>query len=218
MGGILIQGIVKQIPNQSLSDCEIAPTLGRLGEQLVSQLGGKYFTQNYNGNLFYGSTTNAGVAIPADNATSQVFGLWNPAGSGKLCVPVHFRAGIVTLGTRVVSSIHFNFLPNAGSAIGAAGAPISAFTETSAQSGIVGGSSHKNTTRFTLSATTIAMTNFWFTGLFHDLATGGAPPAFVTDFDGSIILSPNNAMFLGSSDAATGSTYGATISWLELPI
>lgn len=213
-----IQGKVIAPSNASSTDGNLyTPLMGKLNDFVVSHLQGKYATQMYRGNLFYGSTTNAGVAVPADNATAQVFGLWNPAGSGKICVPVHFRAGIVTLGTRVVSAFHLNFLPNAGSAIGAAGAPITAFTDTTPKTCLKGGAGSP-VTRFTLAATTIAMSDFFFLGLQHDLATGGSPPPFVVDFDGTIGIGPNNAAFIGSSDAATGSTYGMTIVWMEIPI
>lgn len=215
---MIIQGQVQSPSNVSGTDGANYNALqGKSGELVVAQLHGKYLSQTYRGNVFYGSTTNAGVAIPADNATAQTFMLWNPAGSGKLCVPIHLRAGIVTLGTRVVSSLQLNFLPNAGSAIGAAGAPISAFTATAAQSTYIG-LGNTPATRFALAATTIAMTNYFHLGLFHDLATGGAPPPFVTDFNGTVILPPNNAMAVQSSDAATGSTYAITIVWEEIPI
>ena len=214
---MLVKMISKQIPQQmSLAEGENVPILGKLGDQLISQLGGKYMTQNYNGNLFYGATTNAGVAIPADNATAQTFAIWNPAGSGKLCVPAHLKMNVVTLGTRVVSSIQLNFLPNAGATI-ATGSPITAWTDTLPICANIG-SGHKSQMRFSLSATTSAMTSYWQTGLGHELATTGWSQVLSVDFDGTLILPPNVALAVQSCDVATGSTYAITMSWLELPL
>ena len=215
---MIIQGNTRAPSNVSNTDGSYYDLLlDKLGGLIVSELGGKYLTQAYRKNIYFGSTTNAGIAIPADDATAQKFMLWNPAGSNVLCVPIHLRGGIATLGTRVVSSIQLNFLPNAGSALGASGAPITAWTDTAAKSTYIGTTGNAMV-KFSLAATTIAMTSYFQLGYYHDLAGGGSPPPFIIDFDGTVILPPNNAMALQSTDAATGSTYALTIVWLEIPL
>jgi hypothetical protein len=211
-----LKATIRSLSDFAHTDKEFDLTLHRLGELAVTDTNGKYYLQNYNLNMFYGTTTNAGVAIPADNATAQTFAVWNPAGSGKLLVPVHLRMGIVTLGTRVVSSIQLNFLSNVGSQI-ATGSLITAWTDTVPQSANIGSNSRSNM-RFALAATTTAATSYWQTGLYHDLAAGGSAPPLVVDFDGTLIVRQGTAMFLQSADAATGSTYAITMSWLELPL
>ena len=63
-------------------------TLGRANEMLVAELHGKYFEQCYRGNVFYASTATTGVVIPISSTLTPVYTIWNPAGSGKLCVPI----------------------------------------------------------------------------------------------------------------------------------
>lgn len=215
---MLVKGIVKQTPSQmSLPDGESPIVLDRNGAQMMIELGGKYYTQNYNGNLFIGSSTNAGVVVPADDATAQKFAIWNPAGNNKLLVPVQLRIATTSLGTRLAGGFIFNFLPNAGATIGAAGAPITAWTDTLPICGYIG-SGHKPTVRFSVSCTTIAMTAYVGIGIGHELQTTGQNIVMITDFDGTLIIPPNNAFALQMADAASGSTYFVSLSWLELPL
>ncbi len=169
------------------------------------------------GNGFIGSTAIAGVAIPLTTATAQVFGLWNPAGSGVKVVLDKLLMGIATLGTNIVASLAWSFLPNAGATIGAAGAPITAFTDTTIRNMIVGaGNSSK--VRFTGSAaTTIAATHLQSISLSSTTGTptDATPPLFF-DHDGSLIIPPNVAIFLVGS-VAPGSTYTTTLTWAEIP-
>ena len=214
---MIIQGGVR-VPSlgASASNTNLDALQGKAGELIISQLHGKYFTNTYNGNTYIGSTTNAGVAIPADNATAMTFGVWNPVGSNRLLVPVHYRAGIVTLGTRVVSSLGLAFVLNCGSGI-ATGSPITAFTETTPRNSLIG-AGQVSTMKFGLAATITAVTNYMWLGLYHDLAAGGSAPPLIVDFDGSLALLPGNAMFVISADAATGSTYAQTLVWTEVAL
>ncbi len=214
---MIIQGAVR-VPSLSASASNVNLDIlqGKAGDVIIAELHGKYFTQTYNGNTFIGSTTNAGVAIPADNATAMTFGVWNPVGSNKLLVPVHYRAGIVTLGTRVVSSLGLAFVLNCGSGI-ATGSPITAFTETTPRNALIGGGVISGM-KFGLAATITAVTNYLWMGLYHDLAGGGSAPPLVVDFDGTLALLPGNAMFVISADAATGSTYAQSLIWTEVAL
>ena len=113
-----------------------------------------FFTQQaLAGQGFIGSTAAAGVAIPLTTATAQVFGLWNPAGSGVKAVLDKLSLGIATLGTNIVAALNWSHLPNAGATIGAAGAPITAFTDTTIRNCIVGAGNAAKC-RFTGSAAT----------------------------------------------------------------
>lgn len=169
------------------------------------------------GQCFFGSTTNAGVAIPAYNATAQVFGLWNPAGSGVRLVLNKLSVGIVDEGTNIVAAIGLSYLANAGSAI-ATGAPISAFTATAPFNAIVGGGKASRA-RFTLSATTSAPAFLMSTGMSWpeaDMAGAVMPVMLDYDFNGSVIIPEGVYIGLGGS-AAPGSTCQASISWAEIP-
>lgn len=169
------------------------------------------------GQMFIGSTTSAGVAIPAHNATAQVFGLWNPAGSNVNLVLAKLSVGVATLGTNAVSSLGLSYVANAGSAIGASGAPITAFTATAALNAkLLTGPASK--ARFTLAATTIAPTFFYALGMAQNATTTQpvAEQAYSHDFDGDVIIPPNTYIGLGGS-AAPGSTYQVSLSWVEIP-
>jgi len=169
------------------------------------------------GKCFFGSTTNAGVAIPAYNATAQVFGLWNPAGSGVLLVLNKLAIAVATLGTNAVSAIGLSYLANAGASI-ANGGPISAFTQTASQNARVGnGLASKG--RFTLSATITAPTFLMSLGMAQNATTTQpvAEQAYNYDFNGSLIVPEGVYIGLGGS-AAPGSTYQATVSWAEVPV
>lgn len=167
------------------------------------------------GNAFFGSTAAAGVAIPVTNATAQVFGLWNPPGSGVKAVLDKLVLGIATLGTNIVAALNWSFLPNAQAV--ATGQPITAFTDGTIRNAILGqGNSAK--CRFTGSAaTTIAATHLMSLGMTSTTGTPvDASPVMVFDHDGILILPEGNAIFLVGS-AAPGSTYQATVSWAEIP-
>jgi|WetSurMetagenome_2_1015567.scaffolds.fasta_scaffold38855_4 hypothetical protein len=173
--------------------------------------------QTLAGNVFIGSTTYAGVAIPAYNATAQVFGLWNPAGSGVSAMLVKLNLGVATVGSPAVSALGLSYVANAGAAIGASGAPVTAFAETAAVNGIVGKSS-KNGARFTLAATTIAPTFFYDLALSQETTSAVNGVMIMShSFDGCVIIPPNTYVGIGGS-AAPGQTVQMSLVWMELPV
>lgn len=56
--------------------------LGKLGDVIMSELHGRYYEQGYRGNMFIASTQ-AAVTFAAGLSATSVFGLRNPALSGK---------------------------------------------------------------------------------------------------------------------------------------
>ena len=178
---------------------------------------GKFYDQAKLGKVFFGSTTNAGIAIPAYNATAQVFGLWNPAGSGVNLVLGKISISVATLGTNIVSAIGLSYLLNTGAQI-ATGSPISAFTATTPFNARVGnGLTPKG--RFTLTATTVAPAFLMSLPMAQSVSTTApnAEQAFSYDFDGMILIPPGVYIGLGGS-AAPGSTYQASLSWAEADV
>jgi hypothetical protein len=181
--------------------------------------GGQY------GGVYIGSTTAAGVAIPAYNATAQVFGLWNPAGSGVNVILVSLDLAIATAGTEAVASIGLSYLPNTGSQI-ATGSPITAFTQTNSLPGLIGsaaGQAAPSQARFTLAATITAPTFYRNLALTETAgsATGASAPLTIFQatygFTGADGVAPGTYIGLGGS-AAPGSTYQATLVWIEIPL
>ena len=173
--------------------------------------------QTLAGNVFIGSTLAAGVAVPAYNATAQTFGMWNPAGSGKNAILVKLNLGVATLGTAAVASLGLSYIPNAGSAIGATGAPITAFAATAPVNGLVS-KGNNNSALFTLAATTIAPTFFYDLALSQSATGAAAGMVWMEhDFDGCVIVPPNTYIGLGGS-AAPGQTMQASLVWFEMSI
>lgn len=189
---------------------------GQFADSIVSELVGKYYYLTRAGLVYNLSTLVAGVAIPISTATAQTFMLWNPAGSTKNLVPLLLNFSYVA-GTSVAGSIGISRLPNAGSAIGAAGAPISAFTETVPGNCLLGGGTGQ--VRGSLAATTIAATWFQTLGMTESALVGTTamnPQLVQYDFQGSLIIPPNNAIVVVGS-AATGATVSVSMIFAELP-
>lgn len=192
---------------------------GKNAETITSDLHGKWYSQNYRGQVYHGSTPAAGVAVPISTTTAPVFTLWNPAGSGKNFELIKLDVGTVTLGTRVVSDFVLMQKTGCGSTI-ATGGVITAFAATpnSVFSGIVGAASQSVASFSSAGTVTLATAATIFKNLpfSHDLASGGSLPVMTYDFDGTVIIPPGVAVHIASNGAATGSTYGITLSWAEV--
>jgi hypothetical protein len=175
------------------------------------------------GQYFFGVTPVAGVDLPVSGGTAQTCGLWNPSGSGVYAVIDRVNVNVINATTPVISGLMFDYLPNAGSAIGAAGAPITAFTQTASLNAIVnGGTTGKakaSVCRFTNAATTIATTALYALGISHE-SVGTTAVGWTNAFaslGGTIILPPGVALFLVGSAAQTQNLQ-PTLSWAEVPV
>lgn len=172
--------------------------------------------QTLAGRTFIGSTTSAGIDFPAENATAQTFGLWNPAGSGRNLVLVRFTAGYVNATTPVITGMCMSYLPNTGSAI-ATGAPISAFTETAPISGMFGNAVGRHVGRFTLAATITAPTFGYSLGLSQNSTTPGTGTnRIVHEWCGDTIIPPGVYVGFGAADAAMTENMTASLVWFEI--
>lgn len=170
--------------------------------------------QGLAGNLYFGSTAAAGAAVPLTTATAQVFGMWNPPGSGVIGVLDKLIMGIATLGTNIVAALNWSVLTNVQAI--ATGSSITAFTDTTIRNAQIGrGKTPK--IRFTGSAaTTIAATQLVPVGI---TSTTGTPtnstPMLVFEHNGLIMVPEGVAIFLVGS-VAPGSTYQIGLSWAEI--
>lgn len=200
------------------SDGQITNLLGGPQGQLVADsLHGQYYQQTSRGNVFIGSTSKDGVAIPIYNATAAVFALWNPTGSGKNAVPLSITFGMGTVGTKAVSGIGLSYKTSCGSAI-ATGAPISAFTDGTPVNALLG-SGKTSVMRFAPGAATIVAGAHLLTfGLSVESATAGNGTWFLQyEFKGQLILGPGSLIHVTSAPVACGSTYLITLVWEEVP-
>lgn len=169
------------------------------------------------GRIFHGTTTKDGVTLPAYNATAQTFGLFNPAGSGKLLVPVRLSVGQTDDSTPAVASLVLSYL-NGLTAGAATGTGLTALTATAAVSGIVGRSCNCAGV-FTLSATISAPSMFYTLGFSQDTVTPASGlVSLIHDFNGAIGIPPGCYVGLGGADGAPGQDFAATITWTEFDL
>lgn len=181
---------------------------------LVQPYGGKWYQAAKQGRLFTGNAAAAGAVLPIFSNTAQVFGLWNPAGSGVVGVLVNI-AGTYVDTTGAAGGFVLGIMKNAGSALATGG--ISAFTEGTPENslGLLGG----NKIRFTPSAATVIAPTIWkhlgINQLVLTAATTGATTfLFNKDFDGETLIYPNSAVFL-AGNIATLSKWAGGVSWAE---
>src|ERR1041384_1611691 len=100
----LNQVTVSSPSNNSNSDGTTVTALaGKQGEQVVTELHGKYSILNYRGNVFTFNVTAQTIPVIAATLASK-FSLWNPPGSGKNAELICFDMGVV-LATTVVNTV-----------------------------------------------------------------------------------------------------------------
>lgn len=214
--GQTLFGQVRNPQVESSQDGSFVPlSLGRQGQQHVSDVHGKYFAAASRGKLFLGSTVIAGVALPvnAANVVSK-FTLWNPLGSGVNCELVEFGTGIDSA-TTVVNGVVAGFQFGVGSTITAPG------TLTALSTSICIGPGAGATPAATLySAATLVNASVLgplmpiFGGYGAVTDAGIAPNPY--QFDGKVVLPPGSLVtFLTTVAAATAAFYGLT--WIEWP-
>ena len=216
------QGVIFDPSNAASTDGSTATVnLGRANELLMAELHGKYFTQCYRGNVYLASTTTAGVVIPIASTLTPTYSIWNPAGSGKLCVPIVTLIGW-TATTAALGSFVWHVTTNAGAAIATGGA-ISAFASVAAVNANVG-SGKVSAMRIGATGTNTlaaAASMYRETGcmIIATTAATAAAPGWVwrDEWDGTGILPPGNAMhLLGTTAIAVGVTVSTV--YVELPL
>lgn len=230
MPGILF-GVVTDPTAGNLGDGAPAnPALGRAADLIVSELHGKYFTHNYRGNIFYGSTSTTGVAIPIASTKTPVYTIWNPQGSGKLLVPIVTLITPVSAAAAVLGGFVWMATTNAGSTTGAT-APIVSFTNpTTPISAFLGRERQKaSVMNFGNDATTISITAagtmYRHTGCATNATGTGATAAaqdlgawiWRDEWDGTGVIPPNNAIHL-MGNTAVAITVGISTAWAEISI
>jgi hypothetical protein len=190
---------------------------GQAGEAVISRLHGEHFNQTVRGNVFIGSTSKDGVAVPIYNATGATFALWNPAGSGKHCVPISIAFGMGTVGTKAVSGLGLSYKTGCGGAIGT-GAPVSAFTHVAPVNALLGSGRNSSMLFAPAAATIVAGALLLNFGLSVETATAGNGLWVMQyNFKGSLIVTPGSLIHVTSAPIACGSTYVITLLWEEVP-
>lgn len=195
---------------------------GCMGEQLVSNLHGKYYEHASRGNLWYVSTVVAGLAIPISSTTAPTVMLWNPSGSGKNAVLGRFNAAYVS-GTSVATSIGLAYAANVGANVATA-APITAFNQSVVGTNLFNGlfgAGYTSAMRSSANGTNTVTAGTWFKTLAGEsalIATTAMNPYSVDyDFQGETIIPPGVAIWVVGA-AASGALLAQTLSWIEVPV
>ena len=211
------------LPDTSLSNGATPDALaGKAGQQIVSDLHGKFYEQASRGNLWYLTTVVAGLAVPISTTTAPTVMLWNPAGSGKNAVLGRFNAAYVS-GTSVATSIGLAYAANVGN-VTATAAPITAFVQSAVGTNLFNGlfgSGYTSVMRSSAAGTNTVTAGTWFKTLAGEsalIATTAMNPYVVDyDFQGECIIPPNVAIWVVGA-AASGALLSQTLSWVEVPV
>jgi hypothetical protein len=207
-----------QVGAQNNSDgATIAQRAGKQGDAIVSELHGRYFEQNYRGNV-YGISVAAAAAITAYTggaAGTPMIAVYNPVTSGKNLslisanyanVVAASAAGTATFGlyygkTAVVTATA-NATPYNQASLLQAGSVMSGFTNTALTAG---------------SAATSVMplgSYYWATAAGATLVTQVSP----AELAGQIVIPPGGFVALGGSAALTSATWIGALIWEEVPV
>ena len=215
---MLTQGTVTDPSSGGTADGTTSSlNFGRSNEALIGELHGKYYLQCYRGNLYYTTTTAAGVAISTSSTLTPTYSLWNPAGSGKNVVLVSLAVGWDATSS-VAGGIVWTATTNAGSGISST-APFVAFgTGTAINANLSSGKAAQ--LRCATGGTTTlvaAATLYRTTGIsFGSTAVTTASAWWVAreDYDGTMIVPPGNAIHIMGS-TAVAVTCCITTAWYE---
>ncbi len=204
----------------SADGATVQANFGRANDLIVSELHGKYFQECYRGNVYYASTATAGVVIPIASTLTPTYSIWNPAGSGKLLVPIATLIGWVAT-TAALGSFCWTATTNAGSGISST-APFVAFGTGTAVNANFGSSKASVMRTGTGGTTTLvaAATFYRHLGLSITATTAATSVApgwqWRDDWDGTGIIQPGNAIHLMGT-TAIAVTAAVTLIYYEIP-
>lgn len=219
-----IQTRPNALPNASLPDGQAADALGeRSGSAVVAKLHGNFYTQNYRGNVFVGTTAIGGVVLQIYTGLTNTtfgYGLWNPSGSGKNLVPIRVALGYVST-VSIAGNIVYSYLPGVGSSVGT---PISTFTGVTPICCNLGGGG-ASVAKFAAGAGSVVIagtpTFLKTTGVSQFALTPGGTSqgqwTSVEDFDGSLIIPPGVLFLIGGNVAQLG-VFDVATTWEEVPV
>lgn len=186
-------------------------------EALVSAVCGKYYALTRAGRVFIHTSVVAGVAYPISTTLTPLFGIWNPADSGRAVVPLLYSTAYVS-GTAVQTAIDLAVVLNTGSALATA-APISAITSVTPRNALVGGGAVSKALGFSTATLTTAGVLLHTLGLNNFTGAATVPvtvaPRAWYDFEGALILPPGNMIYT-MGNAASGSLHVQVLIAAEL--
>jgi hypothetical protein len=206
----LNQGAVINPASTNLPDGSNPPGgMGRQGEQLASELHGKYYTAAYRGNVFTTSVPAAGsLTLPTTLATlASKFCLLNPSGSAKNFELIRLDY-FINSATEVVNTLGITKSTQVAAGLGTLTAGV--VNNTNINGGLA------SQALFYVAATHTD-TPVWYKSLLGVNATAVGYFQSRYDFDGSVILPPGNCIDLVMSIAAQANSL-PDLMWAEWPV
>ena len=221
-------GQVNAPSNTSAAAGSNLPALqGKQADSIIAQLHGKYYTQSYYGNVFWGSSAAAGLTlalVTAAAGATAAFWMWNPQGSGKNVSLLNLT---ITPTTAMTTGAGYGYgvLFNTGAAVGTA-APFSVFTQITATRGpaLMNATGIGNSVLLLGSTATTTTAATFLRGMGGSAGTGAitapsAQPITREDFDGTFIIPPGTAIIVGTTVVTSGQTATqVAATWEELPL
>ncbi len=215
-GDAMAIGAPKNLSDNGHSDF----TGGSMGELYTADIWGEYGEFCRRGWVFSARVA-AAAAVPVNTTLTNAPSIWNPAGSGKLVVPLRIILSLGAIGTPILQGFTLSYLTSAGS-VAATGAPVITWTNVAPVSMAVG-AGKTATTLFApaVSTYTVNPAALMDLGFGHHLegaaASGQLYSQFHHDFHGSVQLWPGSVLNLGST-IATSTTYWTTFVFAEIPL
>jgi hypothetical protein len=210
---------------------------GNMGDLIVSELHGRFYTQVYRGGLMrigttaivtgtanHGTANGGSATLGTAAAATPMLGVWNPAGSGKNLViaqaAIEAYINTVTTPTSFGAFVWYVSLNNGAISTGLT--PFNSATLAAASTG----------TKGFAGATALTGLSNVFTALeVADLQAGGQAIAYgtigntsivpnmasVQNFDGQLIVPPGAVLALYNTGASTTFSYTGRLVWEEIP-
>lgn len=210
----LNQGIIGAI-NGSDGPTPITARLGQQGDQIVSELHGRYYEQTVRGNVYYGSNgATPSVTTVALATTYTGLALINPATSTKNLVILKVGYSfIVAFPAGATIGLMVGYSPLGTTTFSAAASP--------GLGSFVGPSAAASAGRVALSATLVGtpvLHTVFASGLTGAITTTPFIPSGVHDMEGSVVLAPGAYAAIYTSTVSGAAALAGSFQWEEVPI
>lgn len=204
----------------------------RTGEMAVSEVHGRFFEQNYRGNVysFNAQLTALSANTIALSATSTpIIGLWNPSTNTINVVVLQAYCGLVlnTLTTPVAPGPLYWAASVGNTAVSTGSAPLNRKTLSSSGSSVKAfgaGTALTGLTNNVAAIDTFPLTMQPSGQTAGTIAASTASAQFAAgfagfhNFDGSLIIPPGGVLSLVNTTSTTTYSANATIVWEEVPV
>lgn len=225
---MIIQGHVG--PSSVGDGVDLDIRMGRQGDQIVSELHGRFYEQAFRSAIFTGGMTttainNATFTSATTGATATpILGLWNPMSSGVNCVLIQAQLAVTMSALQATGGGPYVWMVATGNnAISTGAVPYN--TKTLAASG----SLTKNMSGAALTGMTGTLAIMRGSSLGGGSASNAAFLGtavamqstlfgFVENFDGSIIVPPGGVLALMATTTPVAHSAASGLIWEEVPV